>query len=248
MQSMLFPNRIHFIVSCRSLLFLRVCVLSTHTVLKEALNDGPQSGDDQRQDGNDVHGRSPVASTGNQTQPTPTAREAIEASGLNYRVELKSLATTEGTAVPQRKGVVRCDTGDVLGVVGNSYIPVQNYQAFGFPDAIVAEGGLRYHTAGALGKDERVWMLYPDPEDADNSRANQVRENLNRIFETGIGLDMPGIEGTIWTAYNAVAEWVDHHRPTACSRLNSSTIVRVNGHSVGSRPSAKPATLCCTKL
>jgi hypothetical protein len=63
-----------------------------------------------------------------------TAREAIEASGLNYRVERKSLATTEVTAVPQRKGVVRSDTGDVLGVVGNGYIPVQNYQAIGFLD------------------------------------------------------------------------------------------------------------------
>ncbi len=69
-------------------------------------------------------------------EPT-TAREAIEASGLIFRGELRSRATTEGSAVPQRKGVVRSDTGDVLGVVGNSYIPVQNYQAFRFLDAIV---------------------------------------------------------------------------------------------------------------
>jgi len=274
-------------------------------------------------------GEVPWHRLGTKLNQPATAREAIEASGLNYQVELKSLATTEGTAVPQRKGVVRSDSGDVLGVVGNSYIPVQNYQAFGFLDAIVAEGGLRYHTAGALGKGERVWMLaklpsqirvkgsedvvdkflllsnthdgstalrvyftpirvvcqntlnlaeqrglgqgiaimhkgdlhtkiqeaqrvlglaerfyddaeakidilashiptptqlqdyfealYPDPEDADNSRAKKVRENLNRIFETGIGLDMPGIEGTTWAAYNAVTEWVDHHRPTRSS-------------------------------
>jgi hypothetical protein len=84
------------------------------------------------------------------------AGEAVEASGLNYRVELKCLAITEATAVAQRKGVVRSCTGDVLGVVGNSYIPVQSYQAFGFLDAIVVEGGLCYHTVGARGKGERV--------------------------------------------------------------------------------------------
>lgn len=104
-------------------------------------------------------GEVPWHRLGTKLNEPATARDAIEASGLNYRVESRSLATTEGSVVPQRKGVVRCDTGDVLGVVGNSYIPVQNYQAFGFLDAIVAEGGLRYHTAGALGKGERVWML-----------------------------------------------------------------------------------------
>ena len=29
-----------------------------------------------------------------------------------------------------------------------------------------------------------------------------------------VGLDMPGVRGTTWAAYNAVTEWVDHHRPT----------------------------------
>lgn len=274
-------------------------------------------------------GEVPWHRLGTELEEPATAREAIEASGLDFRVELKPLETTDGTAVPQRKGVVRDDTGDVLGVVGNSYVPVQNHQAFGFLDAVVAEGGLRYHTAGALGKGERIWMLaklpshirvngsedvvdkflllsnthdgstalrvyftpirvvcqntlnlaerdgmgqgiaimhkgdlhskireaqrvlglaerfyddaeskidflaqhhptkaqlqdyfealYPDREDVGNARAKKVRETLNRIFETGIGLDMPGIQGTTWAAYNAVTEWVDHHRPTRSS-------------------------------
>jgi phage/plasmid-like protein (TIGR03299 family) len=287
-------------------------------------------------------GETPWHQLGTKLNQLATAAEAIEASGLNYRVELKSLATEDGTAVPQRKGVVRSDTKAVLGVVGNSYIPVQNYQAFDFLDEIVAGGGLRYHTAGALGKGERIWMLaklpteirvkesedvvdkflllsnthdgstamrvyftpirvvcqntlnlaeqrehgqgiaimhrgnlrakiqrarqvlglakhfyddaeakinilarhtptpaqlknyfedlYPDPEHSDNSRAKKVRESLNQIFETGIGLDIRGIEGTTWAAYNAVTEYVDYHLPTrspnplerALRRLNSS--------------------------
>src|SRR4051794_6541888 len=92
-------------------------------------------------------GEVPWHRLGTKLDQPATACEAIEAAGLNYQAELKSLFTTDGIPVPQRKGVVRSDTGDVLGVVGNSYVPVQNFQAFGFLDAVVADGGLRYHTA-----------------------------------------------------------------------------------------------------
>jgi len=285
-------------------------------------------------------GEVPWHRLGTRLEEPATAREAIEAAGLNYLAELKEIETTEGSQIPQRKAVVRSDTGDVLGVVGNSYIPVQNYQAFGFLDAIVADGRLRYHTAGALGKGERVWMLakipgqiqvkggddlvekflllsnthdgssalrvfftpirvvcqntlnfalnqgrsqgisifhkgdlttkireaqrvlglaerfyddaeakiellanhyptplqlqsyfeslYPDPTDGKNTRAKNVRESLNRLFETGIGLDIPGIKGTTWAAFNAVTEWVDHHRPTRASDPNARASKRLN--------------------
>jgi hypothetical protein len=52
------------------------------------------------------------------------------------------------------------------------------------------------------------------PEAADPTKARNIRETFARIFETGIGLDMPGVTSTTWAAYNAVTEWVDHHRPT----------------------------------
>lgn len=287
-------------------------------------------------------GEVPWHRLGTRLDEPATAREAIEAAGLGYEVELKELVTTEGTPVPLRKAVQRCDTGDVLGVVGNAYTPVQNRQAFEFLDAIVTDGGLRYHTAGALGLGERIWLLaklpgdirvrntedvvdkflllsnthdgstalrlffspvrvvcqntlnlaerrsigqgiaimhkgnlrtkigeaqrvlglatrfyddaadrintlaghsptpeqldayfkavYPDPDAADPTRARNIRNTFHRIFETGIGLDMPGIQYTTWAAYNAVTEWVDHHRPTrartpqarASQRLSSS--------------------------
>lgn len=254
-----------------------------------------------------------------------TAREAIEAAGLNYLVELKPLKTDDGDEVQTRKATVRSDTGVVLGVVGNGYVPVQNFQAFGFLDAIVAADGLRYHTAGALGKGEKVWMLaklpgqiqvknsadivdkflllsnahdgsaalrvyftpirvvcqntlalaesrsqgqgvsilhkgdlaakikeaqqvlglatrfyddaaerinrlashyptqhevaayfreiYPDPEEGkDNTRAGNIRQELHRLFEDGIGHDESSIKHSTWVAYNAVTEFVDHVR------------------------------------
>jgi phage/plasmid-like protein (TIGR03299 family) len=271
-----------------------------------------------------------------------TAREAIEAAGLNYLVELKPLKTNDGNEVPTRKATVRVDTSDVLGVVGNGYVPVQNFQAFGFLDAVVADGGLRYHTAGALGKGEKIWMLaklpghiqvknssdivdkflllsnahdgtaalrvyftpirvvcqntlalaerrsqgqgvtilhrgdlqakirdaqevlgfanrfyddagerinrlashyptqaqlsayfrnvYPDPEEGkESSRAANIRQELHRLFEEGIGHDEPSIKHSSWLALNAVTEFVDHVRPSrgandadrAGRRLNS---------------------------
>lgn len=271
-------------------------------------------------------GEVPWHQLGTKLDQPPTAREAIEAAGLNYQVDLVRIATLVGQPVDQRRATVRDDTHDVLGIVGNSYVPVQNYQAFGFLDAVVAEGNLRYHTAGALGKGERIWLLaelpnqirikqsdeavdkfllltnshdgssalrvyftpirvvcqntlnlaeskskgqgvsirhqgnlhakikeaqrvlglahrfyddaeakinflanhyptkaqaenyfkllYPDPACGDSTRTNNIRTELMRLFEQGIGHDQQAIRGTTWAAYNAVTEWVDHHRPT----------------------------------
>ena len=271
-------------------------------------------------------GEIPWHGLGTRLDEPATAREAIEAAGLDYLADLKDIETTDGIPIPQRKAVVRSDSGEVLGVVGASYVPVQNHQAFGFLDAVVADGSLRYHTAGALGKGERVWMLaklpedirvknsdditekylllsnshdgssslrvhftgirvvcantlaiaaqngrgqgvsiihkgdlaakvqqaqeilglakrfyddaeeqinrlachypslrqleeyfrlvYPDSPDGESSRTKNVRQEMLRLFEEGIGHDMPEIRHTTWTALNAVTEYVDHYRST----------------------------------
>lgn len=255
-----------------------------------------------------------------------TAREAIQAANLDYDVTLANLTTTDGLPVTSRKAVVRTDTDDILGVVGTSYVPVQNREAFAFLDAIVADGSLRYHTAGALRKGERIWLLaklpgqirvrfsedvsekylllhnshdgssalrvhftsvrvvcsntlsvaerqgrgegvsirhqgdlpskirqardvlgiaarhfddqeghfdlmarhypnysqvsayfkslVPDPEEGNKARAENVRNELFRLFENGKGQDIPEIKLTTWAALNAVTEYVDHFRPT----------------------------------
>ena len=271
-------------------------------------------------------GEMPWHGLGTRLEEPATAREAIVAAGLEYLADLRSVQTADGNPIPNRKAVVRSDTGDVLGVVGNSYVPVQNHQAFGFLDAVVADGDLRYHTAGALGKGERVWMLaklpsdirvknsdditekylllsnshdgssslrvhftpirvvcsntlaiaaqcgrgqgvsiihkgdlaakvtqaqevlglanrfyddveeqlnrlanhypslrqleeyfrqvYPDSPDGESARTKNVRQEMLRLFEQGIGHDMPEIRHTTWTALNAVTEYVDHYRST----------------------------------
>lgn len=271
-------------------------------------------------------GEVPWHRLGTRLDEPATAREAITAAGLDYMAELRSIQTCDGIPIATRKAVVRSDSLDVLGVVGNSYVPVQNHQAFGFLDAVVADGELRYQTAGALGKGERVWMLaklpddirvknsdditerylllsnshdgtsslrvhftpirvvcantlaiaarngrgqgvsiihkgdltakvqqaqdilglakrfyddvdeqidrfarhypsgrqldeyfrmvYPDSPDGESSRTKNVRQEMLRLFEQGIGHDMPEIRHTTWTALNAVTEYVDHYRST----------------------------------
>lgn len=267
-------------------------------------------------------GEEPWHGLGQKLDEPATAEEAIVAAGLEFDVTLTPIATYDGLSVPKRKAVVRYDNQTVLGVVSDRYSPVQNKQAFGFLDAVVADGGIRYHTAGALGQGERVWMLaklpghirvktsddivdkflllsnshdgtaalrvfftpirvvcqntlsmaesqgrgqgvsilhkgdlaskigdaqrvlgfaqrfyddaqaqinrlasyypsvaelstyfkalYPDPEGGQTTRAENIRSELHRLFENGKGHDMPEIKLTLWTAYNAVTELVDH--------------------------------------
>ena len=123
-------------------------------------------------------GQTPWHGLGTKLDAPATAEEAIGAAGLDYEVELADLQTSAGIPVPQRKAVIRSDTCQVLGIVGNSYVPVQNRQCFGFLDSVVADGKLRYHTAGALGKGERVWLLAKLPDRIRVKNSNDITEKF----------------------------------------------------------------------
>lgn len=291
-------------------------------------------------------GEVPWHGLGTKLEEPATAEAAIAAAGLDYCVELRSLVTDDGLPVPKRKAVVRTDSNQVLGVVGASYQPIQNHQCFGFLDSVVADGQLRYHTAGALGKGEKVWMLaklpdeirikdsedvteqylllsnshdgssslrvfftpirvvcantlgmaerrgkgqgvsvmhkgdlaakvgeaqeilglakrfyddlegrinqlagiypnrqqlnqyfeslYPDSDQGKTRRAENVRAELFRLFENGMGQDIPETKLTAWAAFNAVTEYVDHHRSTRGKSDNERASRRLNSAWFGS--------------
>lgn len=110
----------------------------------------------------------------------PTSAEAIRYAGLNYFVEKRPLFTNSlcnaysdlvddisspKIEVPNFFATVRYDNDAVLGVVGKDYEVVQNEDAFQFFDAIVGgEGGIKYETAGALGKGERIFITAKLPD------------------------------------------------------------------------------------
>lgn len=107
-------------------------------------------------------GEKPWHGLGKEVSSAVNSADAINAAGLNWKVGKHPLVTTvqgQFLTVPDKFAVVREDSRAVLGVVGDVYRPLQNADAFKFFDAVVGEKAAMYHTAGALGEGERIWML-----------------------------------------------------------------------------------------
>jgi phage/plasmid-like protein (TIGR03299 family) len=99
------------------------------------------------------------------TQPA-TAREAIKAGGLDWRVRLVPIRTDEAEPreITRRRAVVRDDLepGDpraVVGVVYPDFRPLQNREAVEVFDTLLGRGQRLYHTGGYLGNGEVIWLL-----------------------------------------------------------------------------------------
>lgn len=109
-------------------------------------------------------------------QPPATIAEAIQASGLSWRVGREPIAIDRGQAatvddwwqprwqeIPGYYAPIRQDTQAVLGIVGERYRILQNHQAFEFIDQLLGSR-LHFETAGSLGGGRRVWVLARLPE------------------------------------------------------------------------------------
>ena len=64
-----------------------------------------------------------------------------------------SFKTAEGF-----KAIIREDTQEVLGIRKNKYTPYQNKDAFKVLDPFIGKDKAVWHTAGVLGKGERIWI------------------------------------------------------------------------------------------
>jgi phage/plasmid-like protein (TIGR03299 family) len=105
-------------------------------------------------------GTTPWHDLGTELDHPSTAREAIEAAGLNFTVAKKALSTY-GPLLSQfhDSAIVRTDTGHILGIIDEAHEPIQNRDAFTFFDTLIREDEAIYETAGVLGRGEHVWLL-----------------------------------------------------------------------------------------
>lgn len=103
-------------------------------------------------------GETPWHGLGVRVNHAPTIEEAIKLAGLDWKVILKPLITTDGTPVSAH-ATVREDNGLVLGVVGPTYKPYQNADAFAFINRFLEEGKIELETAGSLKGGRRVWVM-----------------------------------------------------------------------------------------
>ena len=87
-----------------------------------------------------------------------TAEEAIVAAGMDWGVSTQEISCG-GSIIPDFQAIVREDTQEVLGIRKNKYTPYQNRDAFKVLDPFIGLNKAIWHTAGVLGKGERIWVL-----------------------------------------------------------------------------------------
>ena len=109
-------------------------------------------------------GERPWHGIGKELMEPATAQEAIMAARLDYEVQFHPVMTDFKT-IEGVMATARADNNEILGIVSDRYKIYQNKDCFEFFDAIVGEGRAMYHTAGALGKGERIWLLAKLPND-----------------------------------------------------------------------------------
>lgn len=97
-------------------------------------------------------------------EEAPTSRDALVASGLDWKVEQKEVFVN-GVVAEGYKANVRDRDNSILGIVSDRYKVVNNEDAFAFVDNLVDGSATKYETAGSLRNGKTVWMLAKMPDE-----------------------------------------------------------------------------------
>jgi phage/plasmid-like protein (TIGR03299 family) len=114
----------------------------------------------------------------------PTSAEALQFAGLDYKVikrpNIHPLPSGINIISDNSYFTFRPDTEAILGdKIGSDYEVVQNIEAFAFFDNIVGGGdGIRYETAGALGRGETIFITAKLPEYIRVGREDLIEQYL----------------------------------------------------------------------
>lgn len=103
-------------------------------------------------------GETPWHKLGTAVNGNLTVEQAIQTAGLNWEVGMKPLQTTDGIGVAH-KAVYRKTDSSILGIVGPSYNPLQNSEAFAWFNPFVESGVASFECAGSLNGGRKVWIL-----------------------------------------------------------------------------------------
>lgn len=114
-------------------------------------------------------GKLPWHGLGRRLEELATADEAIEAAGLDWSVEKAPLYAKVGEnrstiRIPERVATIRSTDRLPLGVVKESYRPIQNRELFDFARALVDTDEAVFESAGSLFGGKLVWALLRRPE------------------------------------------------------------------------------------
>jgi phage/plasmid-like protein (TIGR03299 family) len=123
--------------------------------------------------------QSPWHRLGTDISQAATVAEALQLAQLDWTVSLHDLywekqseahylgeVKAELIHVPQRKVVIRDTDRKILGTVGNTYVPLQNHEAFSVLEVAIQEFGVKLVAGGTYGTSLRSWLLARLPDDA----------------------------------------------------------------------------------
>lgn len=103
-------------------------------------------------------GEKPWHGLGQAVSENITSAQAMKEAGLDWKVITEKLRTADGRQVSHQVSMRDTDKS-IFGVVGPSYTPLQNSEAFGFFDPFIEAGEAMYHTAGSLRGGNQIWIL-----------------------------------------------------------------------------------------